>query len=196
VKHLQERYIALLADANLRTNLVSRRLNKEGIAELVAGFSETLDRAAVPPKGTLLDIGSGGGLPGIPLAIEYPGLTVFLNESRKLRLLELEKFVRSLALENTFVIPGRAENLPSLDVFSDGVDIVTAFGVGKAVAVFDLVMPLLAVEGVALLSIPAKPSRQEVAEWHLQAAIRGFRVDVHESILQGGRSLLRLLRFR
>jgi 16S rRNA (guanine527-N7)-methyltransferase len=57
------------------------------------------------------DIGSGGGLPGIPVAIARPELAVHLIEPRARRAAFLEWSVQELGLDNVHVVPGRAEGL-------------------------------------------------------------------------------------
>lgn len=66
----------------------------------------------VPPR-SLLDVGSGGGFPGIPLAIAWPGTQITLLESRKKRAGFLEKAVRELGLRNVTVICARLEEFGS-----------------------------------------------------------------------------------
>ncbi len=58
---------------------------------------------------TVADIGSGAGLPGIPLAIARPDLTIYLVEPLLKRSTFLTEVVRELGLENVTVIRGRAE---------------------------------------------------------------------------------------
>jgi len=62
-----------------------------------------------PPE-SALDVGSGGGLPGIPLAIAWPRTRVVLLESRERKAGFLELAVRSLKLENARVVSGRLED--------------------------------------------------------------------------------------
>jgi 16S rRNA (guanine527-N7)-methyltransferase len=71
-------------------------------------------RAAVvvaPDDGLAYDLGSGAGLPGIPVAIACPGLTVELVESRRRRAAFLELAVQDLELKNARVRLGRVEDL-------------------------------------------------------------------------------------
>ena len=68
---------------------------------------------AVPPGArVVLDLGSGAGLPGVPLAIARPGLRVILAESRHQRIAFLELVARDLRLANVSVHAGRAEDAP------------------------------------------------------------------------------------
>lgn len=60
----------------------------------------------------VVDLGSGAGLPGIPLAIGDPALDVTLSETRSARIAFLELVVERLGLQGVHVFPGRAEELP------------------------------------------------------------------------------------
>jgi 16S rRNA (guanine527-N7)-methyltransferase len=62
-----------------------------------------------PPPSSALDIGSGGGFPGIPLAIVWPGTRFTILESREKKAGFLERAVRELGLRNVTVACGRLE---------------------------------------------------------------------------------------
>lgn len=88
-----------------------------------------LDSLALAPfvRGRrLADVGSGGGLPGLPLALLYPELEVVLIEPRAKRALFLDHVARTLAIGNVIVERCRAEELPP----ADGFDTVTARAFG------------------------------------------------------------------
>jgi 16S rRNA (guanine527-N7)-methyltransferase len=83
------------------------------------------------------DLGSGAGLPGIPLAIAKPELRITLVEPRRKRTAFLELAIEALALPNAFVFPGRGEDL------TEGVDLVTARAFTDAPGCWRLAEPLL-----------------------------------------------------
>jgi|GEM_PF-1589433 len=62
-----------------------------------------------PPPESALDIGSGGGFPGIPLAIVWPGTRFTILESREKKAGFLERAVRELGIRNVTVACGRLE---------------------------------------------------------------------------------------
>ena len=74
-------YVSLLQEWNKKINLVSRR-DEENIwyAHLLHSLSP-LFFLTMPPGASILDLGSGGGLPGIPLAIVCPEINVLLLDS-------------------------------------------------------------------------------------------------------------------
>jgi 16S rRNA (guanine527-N7)-methyltransferase len=63
------------------------------------------------PPASALDVGSGAGFPGIPLAVVWPSSTVTLLERREKKAGFLERAVRELGLKNTRVVPSRLEDL-------------------------------------------------------------------------------------
>lgn len=78
------------------------------------------------PEGSLVDIGSGGGFPGIAIAIFYNNLSVTLVESIGKKCVFLREAVQILGLKNVDVINERAENIKDKTF-----DIITARGVSK-----------------------------------------------------------------
>ena len=64
------------------------------------------------PKARLLDVGTGGGLPGIPLAICYPQARFTLMDSIGKKVMVVEDMVKQLDLTNAEIKRGRVEELP------------------------------------------------------------------------------------
>lgn len=102
-------YLALFLRWNARTNLSAVR-DEEGI--LRRHFVESIAAARALPAGitTLLDFGSGGGFPGIPIALCRPEIAVTLAESQGKKAAFLQEAVRVLGL-TTKVHAQRAELL-------------------------------------------------------------------------------------
>lgn len=87
------------------------------------------------------DLGSGAGLPGLPLAIAVPELKVTLVEARRSRAAFLELAVDKLELENVSVFLGRAETLVNR------VDLITARAFSDVAGCWRIAEPLLSVAG-------------------------------------------------
>lgn len=111
-------YLSLLQRWNARVNLTAIR-DQEGI--LRRHFVESIACARALPEGivTVLDLGSGGGFPGIPIALCRPECKVTLAESQGKKSAFLSEAVRVLELcggarAATRVHAGRAESLSSV----------------------------------------------------------------------------------
>jgi 16S rRNA (guanine527-N7)-methyltransferase len=102
-------YLDLLLKWNARTNLTAIRDPEEIICR---HFGESLFAAQhLGPCDTLLDLGSGAGFPGLPIALFHPEIHVTLAESQNKKATFLREVVRTLNL-GTEVWPHRAESLP------------------------------------------------------------------------------------
>jgi 16S rRNA (guanine527-N7)-methyltransferase len=112
-------YIDLLFEANARMNLT--RITDRAQAELQhVADALTLLPYLPPDAHRLADVGSGGGVPGIPLAIARPNAAVVLIESTKKKAAFLQSAARSLGLPNVTVSDARAEDVahgPSRESF-------------------------------------------------------------------------------
>jgi 16S rRNA (guanine527-N7)-methyltransferase len=114
------------------------------------------------PRGRvgLVDIGAGAGLPGIPLAIVEPGLSVALVEARAKRVSFLRAVVRELGLPNAEVLEGRAETLVRERPDLDGrFDVAVARAVAGPEALWSLARPYLKPGGRLVASGPPYGSK-------------------------------------
>lgn len=107
------RYTQLLRGWNTRINLVSRR-DTDRILSYHVVDSLAVQRL-IPQGARVCDIGSGAGLPGIPLALVRSDLKLLLVESSQKRSRFLETAVAELGLDNVEVLNERAESLPALE---------------------------------------------------------------------------------
>ncbi len=122
-------YLHLLLRWNSRLNLTAVREPSEIIRRHLV---ESIQCAqSLPPAATLLDFGSGAGLPGIPIAIVRPDIRVTLGESQGKKAAFLREAVRVLSLPSE-VYDGRIENMPPSRVF----DVVTLRAVDKMAEAF------------------------------------------------------------
>lgn len=110
-------YLDLLVRWNARTNLTAVRSPEEIVRR---HFGESLFAAlhlGEPLPGTLLDLGSGAGFPGLPIALLHPTLAVTLAESQNKKATFLREVVRTLEVREVEVWSGRVEALPKDRIF-------------------------------------------------------------------------------
>ena len=107
-------YLDLLLKWNARTNLTAIR-DPEEIVRRHFGESLFAAQHLGPPEqlpNTLLDLGSGAGFPGLPIALLHPEIHVTLAESQNKKSTFLRETVRTLGLQNVEIWPARAESMP------------------------------------------------------------------------------------
>ena len=149
-------YGAMLLDANRRFNLTGADSPEELAPHILDSLS--IGQYMASP---MVDVGSGGGLPAIPLAIAQ-GISVTMVESTTKKAAFLEAVLHTLALEGA-IIPQRAELAgrdPALrGTFASG----TARAVSSAPTVMELLAPFLRVGGVAVLQRGRLDAREREA---------------------------------
>ena len=92
---------------------------------------------------SLIDIGAGGGLPGIPLAIAMPGIDFTLVDATGKKVMVLNEMIADLGLANARAVHGRAEELGQNREHRGRYDIATARAVASLPALVELTLPLL-----------------------------------------------------
>lgn len=142
-----QQYALLLTQNNPRFNLT--RLTEP--REILEGhFLDSIlgaGKLGGPPSGTLLDIGPGGGFPGIPLKIYYAGLKITMLEASRKKILFLRLLQREMGLENVEVLPFRAEEYGSKKG-REQYSWVAARAVASLPVLLELALPLVQVGGV------------------------------------------------
>ena len=108
-----------------------------------------------------LDIGTGAGFPGIPLAILYPKLHLTLIESKAKKVAFLKYLVHKLELSNVTIILGRAEVIGKDTSYREKYDLVLARAVAKLNILAEYCLPFVKVKG---LFIAYKTKIEEVYE--------------------------------
>jgi 16S rRNA (guanine527-N7)-methyltransferase len=179
------RYGGLVLDFNRTTNLTAAR-------DPAAFAEHILDALTLvgDVDGPIIDLGSGAGLPGVPLAI-VTGQPVCLVDSVKKKAVFLARALRELGLAGE-AIDRRAESLGSDPAFRERFRCATARAVAAAPTAAELTVPFLAIGGRALLQrgLMDQRERQAVVD---AAPMLGAEV-VEERLLQGERRILVLLK--
>jgi 16S rRNA (guanine527-N7)-methyltransferase len=160
------RYAHMLRERNEHVNLTSIT-SLDGILSLHMLDSLTL----VPHLGAakrIIDVGTGGGFPGIPLAVACPDRTFTLIDGTQKKIRFVEEAIAALGIRNAHAIAARAETFPGEKNF----DVVVVRAIGMLADVLHNAGPLLAPHG-RLLAMKGKSPDDEI-----RALRRGWSADV------------------
>ena len=148
------RYAELLATVGVERGLIGPRESERLWDRHLLGSAALAE--LVPPGTTVVDVGSGAGLPGIPLAMARPDLEVRLVEPMQRRVTFLTEVVAELGLSIT-VERARAE-----DLRKESVRMLTARAVAPLDRLLPLTLPALR-PGGQLLAIKGQRAAEEIA---------------------------------
>lgn len=130
----------------------------EGHLVHAGGFGEVIRRrlgAGGAVEGRGADLGSGGGLPGLALAVRFPAMTWVLVEAKVRRASFLRHAVQELGLgERVEVVEERAEVVGRAPDHRGRFDVVVARSFGPPAVVAECAAPLLRIDGLAVISEP------------------------------------------
>ena len=158
----QAKYLELLLEANKNINLTGITQPKEAV------IKHTLDSLSVSNavEGTkVIDIGSGGGTPGIPLAIANPDKQFYLVDSVLKKTIFLKEAIETLKLNNVEVICERGENIKNLSA-----DTVVSRAFGSLNYLIDASKHMVSKKGL-FLAMKGKIKKEEIS-----GLVAGFSV--------------------
>jgi 16S rRNA (guanine527-N7)-methyltransferase len=143
-----QQYAELLLDWNRRLNLTGAR----SVAALEPHLADAQRLLSLDWSGveSVIDIGSGGGMPAIPLAIQLQQIRFTLVEADRRKAAFLEHVAGKLALQNVVVSTERAEVLGHDPAFRERFDRATARAAARPAVLLELALPLLRVGGLLI----------------------------------------------
>ncbi len=158
------RYIDLLLECNQRFNLTAITDPQQAWTRHVLDSLTLVGLLASAEAKRVMDVGSGGGLPGIPLAIVMPEVEFTLVEATGKKARFLQEAVDALGLSNVRIINDRAETLgQDHQAHRERYDVVLARAVGRLPVLLELTVPLARVGGL-VLAMKGEQAQQEIAE--------------------------------
>ncbi|MDQ6658634.1 MAG: 16S rRNA (guanine(527)-N(7))-methyltransferase RsmG [Actinomycetota bacterium] len=144
---LARQYVASLAADGVLRGLIGPRETGRLWSRHV--LNSVVAAPLLPAGGSVVDVGSGAGLPGIPMAIARPDCTLILVEPLLRRTVYLAETVAALGLSNVRVLRGRAEDVIGAlgEGAKDGADVVTSRAVAPLGKLARWSVPLLRIGG-------------------------------------------------
>lgn len=149
------KFLELFMEYNAHTNLSAIR-TPEGIVE--KHFIDSLMLGnAVELSGKVLDIGSGGGFPGIPLKILFPEVDFTLMDSVGKKVRAMNHFINSLGLTDIRAIQARAEEIAKLPEYKRQFDFIVSRATAYLPQILEWAEPFLSDHGQIILYKLASP---------------------------------------
>jgi 16S rRNA (guanine527-N7)-methyltransferase len=188
-------YRELLLSASQSVNLISDRsaaaVDERHIAESLAVLHASEAAGLLPSGAPVIDIGSGGGLPGIPIAIARPDLAVTLLEATGKKAAFLRHAAETLGLARVRVLAARAEDAAHDPAEREAYAVAFARAVAPLAVLVELTLPFVRVGG-ALVAVKGSRAADEIEA--AGGAVRQCGGGAVESIpLPGAAPELRLL---
>lgn len=144
------RFLELVYEWNRHTNITAVPA-EDAVARHLIDSLAIRSLVELEALQSIIDVGSGAGLPGLPLAMVAPDSHVVLVESKGRKAAFLERAVRELKLENVVVLQARAEELGRASEHRESYELAVARGVGNLSLSLELTLPLVARSGQVIL---------------------------------------------
>lgn len=169
-----EAYAALISSYE-RANVIGTRDFRAVVLDHVLDSLSCLLVEPLLEADRLIDVGSGGGLPGVPLAIACPSLQAVLAESIGKKARFLEEASARVPVDNLRVANGRVEELARTADYRGSFDIATARAVARLAVVAEYCVPFVGVGG-CVISMKARLDAEELSEGRRAAKKLGASV--------------------
>ena len=165
-------YNEMLLDWNTRMNLTALTAPEDVAVKHIIDSLTAYDAALFDGARTLIDVGTGAGLPGIPLAVYAPHLTVTLLDSLNKRVRFLMEVTAAMGLPNVRCIHARAEEAARTAEHRAAYDIAVSRAVARLPVLLEYALPFVRVGGT-LLALKGRAYAEEQKEARRAAEVLG-----------------------
>ncbi len=129
----------------------------------------------------IIDVGTGGGFPGIPLALVLPDKEFVLMDSLNKRLKIIDELASEIGITNIRTLHGRAEELAHKEEYREQFDLCVSRAVARLSVLSEYCLPYIKQDG-AFLAYKAVKSEEEIQEGRRAIRILGGEIDREESV--------------
>ncbi len=135
-------FASLVTEKNTKVNLISRR-DVQKIIENHVFLSSYIAEFLPPRINKFLDVGTGGGFPGIPLVITKPLMRGVLVDSTSKKILAVQDFINKLKLNNVVAENDRVESDKFKEKYAEQFDLIISRATVPLIILFRYALPLI-----------------------------------------------------
>lgn len=157
------RFEEMLLETNKVMNLTAITDPGEVAVKHMADSLSCYDETYFPEGASLLDLGTGAGFPGVPLAIFRPDLTVTFFDSLQKRLNFLRDVCRETGLGQVAFLHGRAEEMAHQEAYRERFDLVTSRAVARLSILCEWALPYVRKDGL-FIALKGAQYEEEIKE--------------------------------
>ncbi len=169
-------YMEGILDRNERVNLTAIKDRDEF---LIKHYLDSFEAALLPEFKSayrIIDVGTGGGFPGVPLAALCPEKEFILADSLAKRLKIIDALAEKCHIENISTVHGRAEDLGRKPEFRDSFDLCVSRAVASLPVLLEYCLPFVKVGGT-LIAYKGPEGREEIESSRSALEKLGGKVD-------------------
>ena len=147
----------------------------------------------IKAKGRVVDVGAGGGFPGVPLKLAFPGMRLALIDSVGKKTSFLTHLVETLGLADVDVYTGRSEDLAVQSAIRESFDVAVSRGVAGMRVLMEYTLPFCRVGGIVVTLKKGDISAEIAAAEHAMDVLGGRLRETRDVDLEGlrdGRSVV------
>ena len=156
-------YNEMLLDWNTRMNLTALTAPNDVAVKHIIDSLTAYDAPLFDAAQTLIDVGTGAGLPGIPLAVYAPHIEVTLMDALAKRVRFLTEVTRAMHLTNVRCIHARAEEAARAKEHRAHYDIAVSRAVARMPVLLEYTLPFVRVGG-SVLALKGRAYAEDAAE--------------------------------
>jgi 16S rRNA (guanine527-N7)-methyltransferase len=182
-------YMKLLQEWNEKINLTAITQDEEVIKKHFIDCIKAFKSEAIKNAKTIIDVGTGAGFPGLPIAIMNPNVQVTLLDSLNKRINFLNTVINNLELKNVTTIHSRAEDGSRKPELRENFDVATSRAVANMAVLSELCMPYVKING-HFVALKGPAIEEELKEAQKAIAVLGgelngiIEVNIEESDLK------------